>query len=244
MLVSDVLAQRWVGIFFAVSKGNGRGLKMADGNAWIEIVLLAMLAAFIGLRLVSVLGKRTGQEHPIGDSFRAPPEVTAPPRREAERPARGQLVLPPGTDQNLRAALESIADADPGFAPDRFLDGARSVYQMVLEAFWAGDVSGLTGLVSDEIHDNLDAAITARDGAALPNRISKLESATLHGAEQVNQMVEVTVRFVARIATAEGETETRDLWTFSRLAGSMDPAWVLIATDNEDDSADLPPDHG
>ncbi|MCU0892233.1 MAG: Tim44/TimA family putative adaptor protein [Sandarakinorhabdus sp.] len=217
---------------------------MSDGNAWVEIVLLAMLAAFIGLRLVSVLGKRTGQERPIGESFRAPAEVTAPPRREAERPARGELILPPGTDSSLRAALEDIADADAGFVPDRFLDGARSVYQMVLEAFWAGDLKGLTGLASDEILDNLGAAVTARDGAALPNSLIGIESATLHGAALVGQMVEITVRFVARINTADGETQTRDLWTFSRLAGNADPAWVLIATDNEDDSADLPPDHG
>ena len=221
---------------------------MADGNAWIEIVLLAMLAAFIGLRLVSVLGKRTGPEspsqRPVGDSFRAPAEVTAPPRNVAERPARGPLLLPPGTDQALRDPLEAIADADAGFAPDKFLAGARSVYQMVLDAFWAGDVSGLTGLVSDEIAENLAAAITARDGASLPNRLVAIDSMAIHGAALVGQMVEITVRFAARISTADGETESRDLWTFSRLAGNADPSWVLIATDNEDDSADLPPDHG
>jgi predicted lipid-binding transport protein (Tim44 family) len=223
---------------------DGRGWKMADGNAWIEIVLLAMLAAFIGLRLVSVLGKRTGQERPIGDSFRAPAEVTAPPRREAERPARGQLQLPPGTDGALRGALEDIADADMAFVPEKFLAGARNVYQMVLEAFWAGNTSSLTGLASDEILDNLAAAVEAREGAPLPNRLIAINGATLHAAALVGQMVEITVRFTARIGTADGETETRDLWTFSRLAGNADPSWVLIATDNEDDSADLPPDHG
>jgi len=223
---------------------DGWGYVMSDGNAWIEIVLLAMLAAFIGLRLVSVLGKRTGQENPIGDSFRPTPEVTAPRTREADRPVRGQLVLPPGTDSNLRAALEDIADADPGFAPDKFLAGARSVYTMVLEGFWAGDVSELTGLISDEIFDNLSYAIADRNGSALPNRVIRVNSATLHGASQSGQMLELTVRFDARIATADGETNTSDLWTFSRLAGSSDPAWVVIATDNEDDSADLPPDHG
>jgi predicted lipid-binding transport protein (Tim44 family) len=217
---------------------------MSDGNAWIEIVLLAMLAAFIGLRLVSVLGKRTGQERPIGESFRAPAEVTAPPRREAERPARGQLLLPPGTDAALREPLEAIADADAGFTPDRFIDGARSVYAMVLEAFWSGNVGSLTGLVSDEIIDNLAAAVEARDGVALPNRLIAIDSVTLHAAALVGQMVEVTVRFAARVSTADGETASSDLWTFSRLAGNADPAWVLIATDNEDDSADLPPDHG
>jgi predicted lipid-binding transport protein (Tim44 family) len=170
--------------------------------------------------------------------------VTAPPRRAAERPARGQLLLPPGTDVALRGALEDIADADPGFAPDTFLAGARSVYQMVLEGFWSGNLSGLTGLVSDEILDNLAVAIDARGGAALPNRLIAVDEVTLHGAALVGQMVEITVRFAARISTAEGETVSRDLWTFSRLAGNADPAWVLIATDNEEDSADLPPDHG
>lgn len=216
---------------------------MADGNAWIEIVLLAMLAAFIGLRLVSVLGKRTGQERPIGESFRPTAEITAPPRREPQRPARGQLVLPPGTDQALLPALEAVADADAGFAPDKFLGGARAAYAMILEAFWAGDLSPLHGLVSDEVHDNLAAAIAARPAPRLANRLVGIGAVTIHSAELVNQMVEVTVRFAARIATAEGETETRDLWTFSRLAGSPDPAWVLIATDNEDDSEQMPPDH-
>ncbi|MEN9932333.1 MAG: hypothetical protein RIS17_906, partial [Pseudomonadota bacterium] len=116
---------------------------MSDGSGWVEIVLLALLAAFIGLRLVSVLGKRTGQERPIGDAFRPSAEITAPPRREAAPAPRGRLVLPPGTDRSLLPALEAVADADPGFAPDRFLAGARSAYGMILEAFWAGDIDGL-----------------------------------------------------------------------------------------------------
>lgn len=216
---------------------------MSEGSGWVEIVLLALLAAFIGLRLVSVLGKRTGQERPIGDNFRPSAEVTAPPRRETERAVRGQIVLPPGTDHSLLPALEAVTDVDPGFAPDQFLTGARSAYGMILEAFWAGDLSALDSLVSDEVHGNLSAAIDARGGARLSNRLVSVSAVSLHDATVVSQMVEVTVRFVARIATAEGETETRDLWSFSRLAGSLDPAWVLIATDNEDDSDQMPPDH-
>ena len=215
---------------------------MTEGSGWVEIVLLALLAAFIGLRLVSVLGKRTGQERPIGDSFRPSAEVTAPPRRQAERPVRGQLLLPPGTDRSLLPALEAVADADPGFAPDRFLAGARSAYASILDAFWSGDLSHLSGLVADEVHHNLTTAIEARGGGPLPNHLVSLGQVTLRDATVVGQMVEVTVGFVARIATADSEIETRDLWTFSRLAGSTDPSWVLIATDNEDDSDQMPPD--
>jgi predicted lipid-binding transport protein (Tim44 family) len=225
---------------------DGRGMNMSDSNAWIEIVLLAMLAAFIGLRLVSVLGKRTGEERPqqVGDSFRPTAEITAPPRRDADRGPRGKLVLPPGTDISLLPALESIAATDPGFAPDRFLAGAASAYAMILQAFWSGDLSGINGLVSDEVHENLASAVAARDGATLPNRMLGTPSALIEGAELVGQMVELTVRFGVRLATGDAEIETRDVWTFSRHVASVDPAWVLIATDNEDDSADLPPDHG
>lgn len=216
---------------------------MSDGNAWIEIVLLAMLAAFIGLRLVSVLGKRTGQERPIGDSFRPSTEVVPAPRREADRPARGRLVLPAGTDAALRPVLEDIAAADAGFAPQKFLDGARFAYGMILEAFWAGNVGSLHALASDEVIDNLNGAIEARGNAALDNRLVAIDSAVIHSADLIGNMVEMTVRFAARVATAAGETNSHDLWTFSRLAGSPDPAWVLIATDNEADSSEMLPDH-
>ena len=84
--------------------------------------------------------------------------------------------------------------------------------------------------------------IEARGGEPLANRLTAIDTMAIHDANVVGQMVEVTVRFAARIATADGEIETRDLWTFSRLAGNSDPAWVLIATDNEDDSEQMPPD--
>jgi predicted lipid-binding transport protein (Tim44 family) len=218
-------------------------MKMSDGNAWIEIVLLAMLAAFIGLRLVSVLGKRTGQERPIGESFRPSAEVVPAARREADRPARGKLVLPAGTDAALQPVLEEISAADPGFVPQQFLDGARFAYGMILEAFWAGNVGSLHSLASDEVIDNLNAAIEARGHGTLDNRLVAIDAAIIHSAELIGTMVEMTVRFTARVATGEGETTSHDLWTFSRLAGSPDPAWVLIATDNEADSSDMLPDH-
>jgi predicted lipid-binding transport protein (Tim44 family) len=218
-------------------------MMMSDGNAWIEIVLLAMLAAFIGLRLVSVLGKRTGQERPIGDSFRPSAEVVPAPRREADRPVRGRLVLPAGTDAALQPILEDIAAADPGFAPEKFLDGARFAYGMILEAFWADNLGSLHGLASDEVLDNLGAAIEGRNGMRLGNTLVAVDAAIIHAADLVGNMIEMTVRFSARVSTADGETESRDLWTFSRLAGSLDPAWVLIATDNEADSSEMLPDH-
>lgn len=207
---------------------------MSDGSSWIEIVLLAMLAAFIGLRLVSVLGKRTGHERAIGDSFRpGAPEITAPAPRDLDRPARGAVVVPAGTDSNLAPALQSVADADPDFVPERFVAGAQSAYRLMLEAFWNGDSTSFDGLMSDEVHEQFAAAIEAREGSRLDNRLIGIDSAAIVAATMVGQMAEVTVRFVSRMGIGRDETQVTDVWTFSRHAGSRDPNWLLIATDDE-----------
>ena len=208
---------------------------MSDGSSWIEIVLLAMLAAFIGLRLVSVLGKRTGHERPVGESFRpGAPEITAPPQRPQDTAAPRSIALPIGTSTELAPALQELANVDPGFEPTRFVAGASAAYKMILESFWSGNSGAMEGLVSDEVQENFADAIDARDGARVNNRITGIDSATITGVEMIGQMAEVTVRFVARISAGSGEpTETHDVWTFSRHIGSQDPGWLLIATDEE-----------
>lgn len=208
---------------------------MSDGSSWIEIVLLAMLAAFIGLRLVSVLGKRTGHEHPVGDAFRpGAPEITAPSSRGTNLPSRGLVAVPAGTDKDLAPALQAVADADPEFNPERFVNGSRAAYRMILEAFWSGNSGAMEGLASDEVQENFATAIEDRNGTRLDNRIVSVDSAAITNAEMIGQMAEVTVRFVARVTIAGGDPITStDVWTFSRHVGSRDPNWLLIATDDD-----------
>jgi len=208
---------------------------MSESSNWVEIVLLAMLAAFIGLRLVSVLGKRTGHEPEVTDKFRAPAEVSSTPLRSVETMPRPHLKVPKGTSSDLAPALTEIAEADPSFDPERFVAAASSAYRMILESFWSGNADGMDGLVSDEIQENFESAIEAREGVRLENSIESLESASITSAEMAGQMAEVTVRFVTKIATAgeDKPSETADIWTFSRHIVSADPAWLLIATDAE-----------
>lgn len=208
---------------------------MSEGSNWVEIVLLAMLAAFIGLRLVSVLGKRTGHEPEVTDKYVGPAEISSAPARAADPAPRPHLKLPKGTSAELAPALTDLAEVDHSFDPERFVAGASSAYRMILEAFWAADTSAMDGLVSDEVQENFAAAIEARDGERLGNRIVEIVSASITGAEIIGQMAEVTVRFVSRIATPDNDApaETADIWTFSRHITSPDPAWLLIATDAE-----------
>jgi len=160
--------------------------------------------------------------------------VTNPVSRSTELRSRGQIAVPAGTDKDLAPALQAIADADSGFDPERFIVGARSAYQMILEAFWAGHSGAMEGLVSDEIQENFATAIESREGVRLDNHIIGIDSAAITDAAMVGQMAEVTVRFVARIASGGGDAApTADVWTFSRHVGSRDPNWLLIATDDD-----------
>ncbi|MBV8972969.1 MAG: Tim44/TimA family putative adaptor protein [Sphingomonadaceae bacterium] len=205
---------------------------MSDSGTWIEIVLLAMLAGFIGLRLVSVLGKRTGSEKAVGEPYRPTAGVASIGRARVETPVRREVSVPAGTDAGLAPALQAVADADPGFDPAKFIAGAQAAYRLILEAFWAGDAATMTGLVSDEVVEHFRVAIAHRE-TALPHRLVGVDAAAITAARLAGQMAELTVRFESRIATGDTTAAAHDVWTFSRHVGAHDPAWLLIATDAE-----------
>ena len=207
---------------------------MSDSGTWIEIVLLAMLAGFIGLRLVSVLGKRTGTENSVVPLRGAATGVAAPAAARADAAVRRPVGVPAGTPADIAPELQAIADADAGFDPAKFVAGAQGAYRLILDAFWAGDATAMAGLVSDEVLEHFRVAIAHRE-AALPHRLVSVDAAAITGARMVGQMAEVTVRFESTIATGDAAGETtdggHDVWTFSRHVGAHDPAWLLIATD-------------
>ena len=210
----------------------------------VEIVLLAMVALFVGLRLYAVLGQRTGHEQqPV-----APPQPAVKP--EAAAPvADSQPVTEPSSitlDKSTATALRSLIAADPSFDTARFLDGAQAAYRMVLEAFWKGDRDALAELVGDDVRAAFDEAITERDAAGhrLDNRLIAIERAAIENARVDNRAATVEVRFDAYVAAvtrdAEGEVvagsltdavATHDIWTFRRDLKSDDPNWVLVETD-------------
>ena len=217
-------------------------------SGWVEIFFLAMLAGFIALRLYHVLGRRTGDEKPVADTFRPTGADVAragePRRAEPEIPAT--FDLPADIAPDVRPGLEAVARADRNFSPERFLAGSQGAYAMILESFWKGDLDHLADLVSDEVLDNFRSAVDARtrSGQKLDNRLLQVDRAQIVGAHMNGTMAEITVRFDAEIVTVtrdaqgrvvEGDpdqsVETHDLWTFSRHTASSDPAWLLVATD-------------
>jgi predicted lipid-binding transport protein (Tim44 family) len=214
------------------------------------IVILALVALFIGLRLYSVLGERTGHEQqpilkPADPDARVearPAPAPAPPQSAAEA---GDLAFLPTAGPGVRAVLA----ADPAFDVARFIEGAKAAYRMILEAFWKGDLDAVRGHVDDHVFETFSAAVAQRekDGLALDNRLVAIEQAVISEAAVDHGITVLTVRFEADIAAvtrnAAGEVvagslsdaiQTRDLWTFRRDIASSDPNWLLIETDEEE----------
>ncbi|HWW65105.1 MAG TPA: Tim44/TimA family putative adaptor protein [Sphingomonadaceae bacterium] len=211
----------------------------------VEIILLAMIFLFVGLRLWSVLGRRTGHEHPIAKPVEGEARPLSTPRPVVDLPKQ-PVSAEPMIDSRATEGVRAIVAADPSFDVARFLEGAQAAYRMVLEAFWKGDLDELDRLAGDDVREAFAGAIADREAAGhvLQNRLIAIERAAIERARLDGQMASVTVRFDADIAAVTRDADgnviagslsdavpTHDVWTFSRHVRADDPNWILIETD-------------
>ncbi|MFD2239169.1 Tim44/TimA family putative adaptor protein [Aureimonas populi] len=226
-------------------------------------IFFIVVAAVVLFQLYNVLGRRTGNERQPFDPYsrreEAPPAggnvVTLPNRRvnsgeEGERPRYEGIdkLAEPGTP--LNAGLRAIRDADQTFDAQDFVEGAKVAYEMVVTAFADGDRAVLKNLLSPEVYQGFEAAITAREerGERMQSSFVGIDDARLVGAELKDREAFVTVRVVSQLISAvlkpdgtvvDGDPETvvevRDIWTFARDTRSRDPNWKLVETESEDD---------
>jgi predicted lipid-binding transport protein (Tim44 family) len=214
------------------------------------IVILALVALFIGLRLYSVLGERTGHEQqpilkPAESDARTAPPVAQPPVAQPAPVETGDMAFVPTAGPGVRAILA----ADSSFDVARFLEGAKSAYRMILEAFWRGDLDALRSHVEPHVYEAFASAVEQRkkEGLSLDNRLVTIDQSVISEATLERGVAIITVRFEADIAAVTRNSEglvvagslsdavqTRDLWTFRRDTGSRDPNWLLIETDEEE----------
>ena len=227
----------------------------------IYTIIFLALAVFIFLRLRSVLGQRTGRErppYPTQDGPRRPIDTVVPmPQRSAEtaaaRPVEATPAAPADRWKDLVeagspaiAGLDAIAAADPNFDDKHFMAGARAAYEMIVTAFANGDRRQLRSLLSREVFDGFDAAITERErrGETAESRFVSIDSSSVTAAELRNRAAQVTVRFISKLISAtrdragtvidgnaEKVTDVTDVWTFARDISSRDPNWKVIATE-------------
>ncbi len=222
-----------------------------SGGFPVDLILFAMVAAFLVLRLRSVLGRRTGFERP-------PREDGAPYDPRGAKPAENDMpVLPPaqavaGAPRHVvpdsrgpvGQALMRIRGIDQGFDPNGFLSGAEGAFRMIVDAFARGDRQTLRALLSDDTYAGFEGAITAREqnGETQRSEVRSIQETAIEAADLRGTVADVTVRFVSDqvnlttardggvVAGAEAVTELNDVWTFQRDLRAADPTWRLVAT--------------
>lgn len=225
---------------------------MTDGSQFIDIILFAMVALFLGLRLRSVLGRRTGHEQQppkdIGIRRAAPPGgpvIDNVVDMTGRRPAG-----PAPADIPQGSGVQAIRAADPSFDPNQFLQGANAAFEMIVGAFAHGDLGTLRSLLTDEVYNNFRRAIEARTeaGEVCQSELVRIQSSAIEEARVTGRKAQVTVRFASQqvivVKDAKGEVvegdpsrsvQIVDLWTFEREIRATNPNWYLAATRSNDE---------
>jgi predicted lipid-binding transport protein (Tim44 family) len=217
----------------------------ASGGFPIDLILFGMIAAFLVLRLKSILGKRTGYERPPQPlQPREAPVVPAPVQNAAplQTASAAQRVVPEPVSA-LGQALAEMKTIDRDFSPAAFLDGAEKAFQMIVRAFAAGDRATLRPLLGEDTWKAFDFAITEREKAHQTHvtDIRAIHGMTIESAELKGAIASITVRIVSDqvnmtrteagqvISGTDAVTEITDLWTFERDLSQANPIWQLVA---------------
>jgi predicted lipid-binding transport protein (Tim44 family) len=219
---------------------------MGDFPQYFDIILFAMIAAFLVLRLRSVLGRRTGHQRRQDAMLRraeAPGDnLVALANRRAAAPPPVVTATPADA---VAAGLERIRSADAGFDPAQFIEGARVAFEMIVDAFAAGDKGRLRPLLSDEVYKPFAAAVDERAnaGETLETRVVRLKQLDIVEAGLTGRFARVTVKFISDQinvlrahdgSVVDGDpnnaVEKTDFWSFARDTRATDPNWALVAT--------------
>ena len=200
---------------------------MSSQFGFIDIILLAMFAGFIILRLRNILGRKTGhQGKPMNRYF-----------------PRGVEVL---------KDIENNEDIKSGNvneeAKKEFLKGANIAYEQIITSFAKGDKKSLKSLLGKNLFTDFSQVIDERSKKELKYETTfiGLKSSKILEFKKIENMYKVTVNFVSEIITCvkdknnkiiEGNPDTiktaNDVWKFSKNMWSQDPTWYLIETSNK-----------
>ena len=202
----------------------------------VQIVIFAVIAAFVLFQLYNVLGKKVGRQ-PEDDARAQPP---APERAAGADPAGRPNVL----DAVTLASIAGLKARDPNFDPVRFLEGARQAHETIVRAYASGDRETLRPLLTPTVMASFEAGIAAREARG-ETEIAEFvhpARADLELATAEENRAIAKVRFLAELRNrvkpageeAAEEVEERrvaEVWTFERTLGASDPNWVLARTE-------------
>ncbi len=190
---------------------------------YIDIILLAMIAGFIFLRLRGILGKKTGFEDEIKSNF----------HQET-------------VDAN-DASVEKNLNSEPfdEKAKKEFLKGAQIAYETIVTNFSKGKLKDIKSLLDLNVYEQFNSALDERKSKNYSSETTfvGINSAEIKDHKQNKNMLEVTVEFVSEIISCIKDKENKvisgdpekikkvhDVWKFSKDSRSNNPNWLLIDT--------------
>jgi predicted lipid-binding transport protein (Tim44 family) len=213
-----------------------------------DLIILAMVALFIGLRLRNTLGKDVGHTPDLTALRRqmtAEPEAKTTPAKAAETKEPAEDPLAALGDPLLIEGVKMIQTADASFSVDGFLEGARGAFDWVMKAYQAGDTETLQALLSPAIFEEFKSALEAMKNSTEKHETTlvkildaQLVSAVLDkgkarvGVRFLSEQVEVTRDAEGKIIAGDPSAlqTVEDNWLFEREVKSRNPNWLVMDT--------------
>lgn len=198
-----------------------------------EVILYAAIATVVCVMFYSVLGRSVGK---------GPEDAIDPENYIGLKEKNGLSVVTPISPEMESIGVAAIAKKDPNFSPVHFVDIAKQVYSMVLEAYAAGDKDTLSNLLSKETYLAYEEAIVAREtaGHKQVTDLGRLRKTSIKEASLDGNIATIAVLYEADLTSAllddEGHVVQGDpdilssiseVWTFERNLKSSDPTWRL-----------------
>ena len=202
---------------------------MSEAFQYIDILILAIIAGIVLLRLRSVLGRRTGHEKTDKTSY----------NYETPQTSQEEKVVP------IEPQTSSSKREDGWFDNDDFLRGAANAYETIVTNFENGNKDALKSLLSDDVLNSFSSVIDERNRKNETvefNFIGIEKSEIVHKDLKKNPM-EVTVRFISEMITCIKNSKDEvisgslnqvqkitDVWTFEKIKDKKSSNWLLTAT--------------
>ena len=221
-----------------------------EGFQFIDIILLAMVAGFLILRLRSTLGRRTGHEQRPDGYNRSDNVVNLPPRQSGETDVPAARDIDPAYQGTpFEEGLTQITLSDPSFSVDGFLNGAGKAFEVIVLAYANHDTDSLKPLLSDDVYANFAAAIQDREDRdeRMKTELVVIKPAKLEEVHVKGRVANIAVRFESEQINVikdqagnvvDGDPENAesvtDIWTFQRHLSRQDPNWQLVVTRSVD----------
>ncbi len=201
--------------------------RMSNNFGYLDIILLAMIAGFIILRLRNILGRKTGHEDKVYSDF--------------SKKKFGQFKNP-----SEKKDTKSTTEFDVN-EKKKFLKGAEIAYETIITSFSTGDKESLKSLLTEKMQANFSSAIEDRNSKKIKSELTfiGIKSSAIQKFEKTTEALFFTVKFVSEIISVKKDNNNNivegdpnkiktviDHWKFTRKISSLNPNWYLAEIKN------------